>query len=160
MLGTMHALAPSSPLVQVPATQLLADGMRTLPVRFNVCYSSLAAMLGSPGQANYAAANAAMDELAQQAQRAGLPHSSLQWGAWKGPGMAAVNAAKMKEMGMGAIEPAAGSAMLAGILVRVGNGGNLPPQLAVSDFDWQRVQGTASGRVLGTLLEGLVAKEV
>lgn len=135
----------------------IAHATHAVPLDFNVSFSSLAALLGSPGQANYAAANATMDEVAQLAQRSGLPHASLQWGAWLGPGMAEVNAAKMKELGMGAIQPAAGSAMILAILARMA-AGSIPAQLAVSDFDWQRVQGSSSAKTMGSLLQGLVAK--
>jgi NADP-dependent 3-hydroxy acid dehydrogenase YdfG len=62
---------------------------RADPLDFLLLFSSIAGVLGAPGQANYAAANLALDLVASRRRRDGLPALAISWGAWSGAGVAA-----------------------------------------------------------------------
>ncbi|MEI6778929.1 MAG: SDR family NAD(P)-dependent oxidoreductase, partial [Chloroflexales bacterium] len=89
-----------------------------LSLDFFVCFSSLAALVGSPGQSNYAAANAFMDAIAHVRRRSGLPAQSINWGPWAGPGMADTDRARRSHTGVDAISAEQGIALFRALLAQ------------------------------------------
>lgn len=104
-----------------------------LPLEHFVLFSSAAAVLGSPGQANYAAANAYLDALAHARRAQGLPALSLDWGPWQVGMSLAVGDKGRRRWDAWGLEPLAvedGLERLARLL------GHPAPQLAVLNLRW------------------------
>jgi acyl transferase domain-containing protein/NADPH-dependent curcumin reductase CurA/acyl carrier protein len=103
-----------------------------------VCYSSMAAMLGAPGQGPYVAANAYLDALCHQRRELGLAALALDWGPWSGGGMASATEekgrARFAAMGLGTIAPEVGIAVLA----RLASDPRAPAQVGVLPVTWSR----------------------
>jgi acyl carrier protein len=105
---------------------------RGQPLDFFVMFSSAAAILGSPGQANYAAANAALDAIAHDRRMRGLPALTLNWGPWSEVGLAARadRGGRLAASGVQSLSPADGAAALARVL------GTGAAQICVMPVDW------------------------
>ena len=110
------------------------------PMHGNVLFSSAAALLGSVGQANYSIANSWLDAMASTRQVAGASVLSVQFGAWKGVGMAAATSGKLEAMGLGALTAASALSALHGLLRSAGAplaaSAGLLAQMAMIPFDW------------------------
>jgi len=77
----------------------------TRPLEACVLFSSIAALFGGGGQANYAAANCCLDAIGVCRRTHGCASSSVQWGPWAEVGMAAghgVNA-RLQAGGLGLV---------------------------------------------------------
>lgn len=121
---------------------LLDELTRTLqpdtPLDFFVVYSSATTLFGNPGQAAYVAANYGLEMLCQTRRAAGLPATSLLWGAIDDAGFLARNseikAALQSRMGGQSVSTAQAMQALSEVLQR-----DLP-QAAVLDIDIAALQ--------------------
>ena len=113
-----------------------------------VLFSSAASVLGSPGQANYCAANAFLDALAHHRRAMGLPAVSINWGAWAEVGLATAEAHRgdrLATRGMASMAPAQALSAL-GEVLRSG-----AAQVVVMPFDlrqWGQFYPKAAGSPL------------
>jgi amino acid adenylation domain-containing protein len=98
---------------------------------FFVLFSSAAAVLGTPGQANYAAANAFLDGLAHARRAAGQPALSVNWGPWSA-GLASALGDRYAARGVGAIPAARGFEELERLL------GSGAAQALVLPVNWRK----------------------
>ena len=125
----------------------------SLPIDFMVLFSSGAALLGSPGQSNYAAANSFLDAMAYVRQAQGRHAVSINWGSWSEVGMAAdvgeAHRRRWASQGLGMIAPEDGVRMLQDILQR-----SASPNVAALPLDKARLP-----RTLGPFFERLVTPE-
>ncbi|MET9701342.1 type I polyketide synthase, partial [Streptomyces sp. NPDC006529] len=140
--GVLDALTPErfESVLRAKATSALNLHELTIELGIEldafVLFSSMSGMTGSAGQANYAAANAYLDALAEQRRAAGLAATSLAWGPWAEGGMAADEAldARMRREGLPPMAPETAMAVLRQSVGAVGD----PAALLVADVAWER----------------------
>ncbi|MER7395228.1 condensation domain-containing protein, partial [Streptomyces sp. NPDC000151] len=113
---------------------LLHHHLRDEPLDHFVLFGSIAALLTTAGQTNYAAGNAFLDALAHHRRARGLPALSLAWGPWDAGMIEERGLAEhyRTARGMSPLSPAAGMAVLERTI------GQERAQLAVATVtDWR-----------------------
>ncbi|WP_149260070.1 type I polyketide synthase [Actinomadura sp. K4S16] len=98
---------------KVEGARRLSEATWDLDLDWFVTHSSAAALLGSPGQAAYAAANAAIDALIAYRRANGRPGTTINWGTWSQVGGAAETSVTVIDP----ISPAEGAEALEALLV-------------------------------------------
>ncbi|WEB45356.1 SDR family NAD(P)-dependent oxidoreductase [Streptomyces yunnanensis] len=108
--GVVTALTPErlTPVLRpkVDAAWHLHEATKDLNLAAFIMFSSVSGVLGAPGVANYASANAFLDGLVRHRAALGLPGQSLVWGHWDGGGMAeSLNQATVARMRLNGMAP-------------------------------------------------------
>ena len=134
---------------KIIGASLLHEATKSLELDFFILYSSVASVLGSRGQSNYALANAYLDGLAWQRRSMGLPGLAINWGPWAA-GMAD-DPRILKQMALQGITPLANDEAHEVMEKMISAG---LTQTTVMDVDWRRMQMGLGGES-PSLLEGL-----
>ncbi|MER7469001.1 SDR family NAD(P)-dependent oxidoreductase, partial [Streptomyces sp. NPDC097981] len=159
--GVLDALTPDrfDSVLRAKATSALnlheLTGELGIELSAFVLFSSMSGTIGAAGQANYAAANAYLDALAEQRRAAGLAATSLAWGPWAEGGMAADEALEAR-MRRGGVPPMNADLAITALRQAVGSD---DAALTIVDFDWAKfVPGFTAVRA-GKLLNDLPEAE-
>ena len=116
---------------KVVGAWILHQLSRELKLDFFACFSSIASVWGSKGQAHYTAANHFLDLLAHYRRGLGLPAVSVNWGPWGGGGMTSEEAQRwLGRMGVKTLPPERAIESL-GVLL-----GAREPQIIVANVNW------------------------
>ncbi|WP_446651796.1 SDR family NAD(P)-dependent oxidoreductase [Archangium violaceum] len=121
-----------------------------------VLFSSTASLIGSPGQANYAAANAFLDALAHLRRSRGLPALSLNFGSWGEVGMATTDERRGERLAERGMAPMSVEEALAAMALTLADA---PVTRGIARFDAERWGKSHPSVAASSLFRGRVAQE-
>ncbi|WEH32211.1 amino acid adenylation domain-containing protein [Streptomyces sp. AM 4-1-1] len=113
---------------------LLHHHLRDEPLDHFVLFASVASLLTTTGQTNYAAGNAFLDALAHHRRSLGLPALSLDWGPWATGMIEELGLVEhyRNSRGMSSLSPSTGMAVLERVI-----GQDRPQLLIATIVDWK-----------------------
>ncbi|WP_442508780.1 type I polyketide synthase [Novipirellula sp. SH528] len=138
--GLLHEMTPDSVArvlrPKVEGAIALASATANQPLSMFNMLGSVASVFGSPGQANYAAANGYLEGFAARRRTRGLPANVIHWGPWSSAGMAD-DPTRLKNLAVRGLRPLRFDAAL-DLLIDAGNP-NCPRSRVVVDANWHQM---------------------
>ncbi|WP_424236022.1 SDR family NAD(P)-dependent oxidoreductase [Actinophytocola sp.] len=124
----------------------LHDLTARYPLEQFILFSSIVGVLGNPGAAAYAAANAVLDGLADYRRSRGQAALSIAWGPWAGAGLA-IGATGLSQLGLVPMDPHTAIGALDAAVDRA------DPCIVVADIDWPNFRTAFTADVPSPLLQ-------
>ncbi len=139
---------------KVTGTRVLHNALSRHELEFFVMFGSAGSVVASPGQGNYAAANAFLDSFAHFRRAQGLPALTIGWGPWS---VGMVEELELENLyaqrGMELITPAAGTAILDRLITQ-----KVPAVVAIT-VDWARARRAGLGNQASPMFSELDSAE-
>ena len=139
---------------KITGARVLHNAFHGADLEFFVMFGSAGSVIASPGQGNYAAANAFLDAFAHYRQAQGLPALTIGWGPWS---VGMVEELKLEKIyaqrGIELITPAAGTRILDRLINQ-----KMPNVIAIS-ADWMRARRAGLGGQLPPMFSELGTAE-
>ena len=120
---------------KVKGAMLLHQFTKESKLDFFVSFSSISSLIGNPGQANYAAANAFLDAFAHFGRTQGVPATTINWGIFSDQGVVARNGQLQRlfeDMGIHSFSNNELFQILEAILIKK------PTQVGAFTIDWEK----------------------
>ncbi|WP_445166123.1 type I polyketide synthase [Mycolicibacterium sp. Dal123E01] len=139
---------------KVAGTRALHEAFKEHELEFFVMFGSAGSTIASPGQGNYAAANAFLDAFAHYRRAQGLPALTIGWGPWS---VGMVEELKLEKIyaqrGIELITPAVGAAILDRLI------NQKTPSVVAITADWSRARHAGLGGRLPSMFSDLGTAE-
>ncbi|MBI3692197.1 MAG: KR domain-containing protein, partial [Mycolicibacterium aromaticivorans] len=135
---------------KVTGARVLHDAFKDHELEFFVMFGSAGSTIASPGQGNYAAANAFLDAFAHYRRAQGLPALTIGWGPWSVGMVEELNLEKLyAARGIELITPAVGALILDRLI------NQQPPDVVAISADWGRARQAGLGSRLPMMFADL-----